>query len=56
MNKIEAQQNLEKLEQDRAKLLGLNHLNSSHAFKSSCEQRIKQINECLRNIKTNMVK
>lgn len=56
MNKLEAQQNIQLLEQDRLNLLALNHLNSTYAFKDSCERRIKQINENLKNIKQNMVK
>lgn len=54
MNKPEAQQNLQMLEQDRSNLLALNHLNSTYAFKDSCEKRIKQINENLKNIKVGL--
>lgn len=54
MNKLEAQQNLQMLEQDRSNLLALNHLNSTYAFKDSCEKRIKQINENLKNIKAGL--
>lgn len=56
MNKLEARQNIQSLESDKAKLLNLNHLNSSYAFKASCEQRIKQINESLRNIHANLAR
>lgn len=50
MDKTEAQKNLKLLEQDKARLLSLNHLNSTWAFKNQCEMRVKQINECVKNI------
>ncbi|MBJ9373333.1 MULTISPECIES: hypothetical protein [Acinetobacter] len=50
MNRVEAQKNLKLLEQDKARLLSLNHLNSTWAFKNQCEMRVKQINEYVKNI------
>lgn len=50
MNRVEAQKNLKLLEQDKARLLSLNHLNSTWAFKNQCEMRVKQINEFINNI------
>ena len=50
MNRVEAQKNLKLLEQDKARLLSLNHLNSTWAFKNQCEMRVKQINEFISNI------
>ena len=50
MNKVEAQKNLKLLEQDKARILSLNHLNSTWAFKNQCEMRVKQINEFINNI------
>ncbi|MFW1996755.1 hypothetical protein ACG904_17665 [Acinetobacter guillouiae] len=50
MNRVEAQKNLKLLEQDKARLLSLNHLNSTWAFKNQCEMRVKQINEYIRNL------
>lgn len=50
MDKTEAQKNLKLLEEDKARLLSLNHLNSTWAFKNQCELRVKQINEYVKNI------
>lgn len=50
MDKTEAQKNLKLLEQDKARLLSLNHLNSTWAFKNQCELRVKQINGFIRNL------
>ncbi|MBJ9902063.1 hypothetical protein [Acinetobacter bereziniae] len=50
MDKTEAQKNLKLLEQDKARLLSLNHLNSTWAFKNQCEARVKQINKYMKNI------
>lgn len=54
MNRVEAQKNLILLEQDKARLLSLNHLNSTWAFKNQCELRVKQINECIRNLEESL--
>lgn len=54
MDKTEAQKNLKLLEQDKARLLSLNHLNSTWAFKNQCELRVKQINGFIQNIKKNL--
>ena len=50
MNRVEAQKNLKLLEEDKARLLSLNHLNSTWAFKNQCEMRVKQISEYIRNL------
>lgn len=50
MNKLKAKKNLKLLEEDKARLLSLNHLNSTWAFKNQCELRVKQINEYVKNI------
>lgn len=54
MNKVEAQKNLKLLEQDKARILSLNHLNSTWAFKNQCELRVKQINGFINCIKKNL--
>ncbi|MNC10405.1 hypothetical protein D3C75_580460 [compost metagenome] len=54
MNRVEAQKNLKLLEQDKARLLSLNHLNSTWAFKNQCEMRVKQISEFINNIETGL--
>lgn len=51
MDKLEAQKNLKLLEEDKARLFSLNHLNSTWAFKNQCELRVRQINEYVKNIK-----
>ncbi|WP_171252563.1 hypothetical protein [Acinetobacter sp. Root1280] len=56
MNKLEAQKNLQLLEQDKARLLSLNHLNSTWAFKNQCELRVKQINGFIRNLECGLQK
>lgn len=50
MDCLEAKKNLSLLEQDKARLLSLNHLNSPWAFKNDCEARIKQINQNIKVI------
>lgn len=50
MDRTEAQKNLKQLEEDKARLLSLNHLNSTWAFKNQCEMRVKQINGYVKNI------
>lgn len=50
MNRVEAQKNLKLLEEDKARLLSLSHLNSTWAFKNQCEMRVKQINGFIQNI------
>ncbi|CAM9400093.1 hypothetical protein [Acinetobacter bereziniae] len=54
MNRVEAQKNLKLLEQDKARLLSLNHLNSTWAFKNQCEMRVKKINEYVKNIENSL--
>lgn len=56
MDKTEAQKNLKLLEEDKARLLSLNHLNSTWAFKNQCELRVKQINEYVKNIEDGLNK
>ena len=56
MNKLEAQKNLKLLEEDKARLLSLNHLNSTWAFKNQCELRVKQINDFIRNLELGLSK
>lgn len=50
MDQIEAVKNKKLLEEDQARLLSLNHLNSTYAFKSACETRLRQINEFIKNL------
>ncbi|MEJ5137742.1 MULTISPECIES: hypothetical protein [Acinetobacter] len=54
MDKTEAQKNLKLLEEDKARLLSLNHLNSTWAFKNQCEMRVKQINGFIRNLEESL--
>ena len=56
MNQVEAQKNLKLLEEDKARLLSLNHLNSTWAFKNQCELRVKQINGFIRNLELGLSK
>lgn len=41
MDIIEAKQNLKKLHEDKDKILSLNHLNSTTAFKFECDKRVR---------------
>ncbi len=54
MDKIEAAKNKKLLEEDRARLLSLNHLNSQWAFRNECEKRIRQINKDLDGIRVGL--
>lgn len=54
MDTIEAKKNLKILEEDKVRLLSLNHLNSTWVFKNQCEMRVKQINEFINSIKRNL--
>ena len=54
MDRQEALSNLKQLEQDKARIFSLNHLNSTWAFKNQCELRVKQINVCIRNLEESL--
>jgi hypothetical protein len=54
MDRTEAQKNLKLLEEDKARLLSLNHLNSTWAFKNQCEMRVKEINGFIRNLEVGL--
>ena len=54
MDIIEAKQNLKKLHEDKEKILGLNHLNSTMAFRFECDKRIRQIDGNIETIKQNI--
>lgn len=51
MDIIEAKQNLKKLHEDKEKILGLNHLNSTMAFRFECDKRVRQIDGNIETIK-----
>lgn len=54
MNIIEAKQNLKKLHEDKDKILSLNHLNSTQAFRFECDKRIRQIDGNIGIIRQNI--
>lgn len=54
MGIIEAKQNLNKLREDKDKILSLNHLNSTMAFKFECAKRIRQIDGNIEVIRQNI--
>lgn len=54
VDKVESIKNLASLKADKVALESLNHLNSTHAFKSACQVRIRQISEQIQNIKNNL--
>lgn len=54
MNRVEAQMNLKLLEEDKARLPSLNHLNYTWEFKNQCEMRVKQINGFIRNLEVGL--
>lgn len=54
MDIIEAKSNLKKLHDDKDKILGLNHLNSTTAFKFECDKRVRQIDGHIEAIKQNL--
>ena len=54
MDIIEAKQNLKKLHDDKDKILSLNHLNSTQAFRFECAKRVRQIDENIETIKQNI--
>lgn len=54
MDIIEAKQNLKKLHEDKDKILSLNHLNSTQAFRFECDKRIRQIDGNIETIRQNI--
>lgn len=54
MDIIEAKQNLKKLHEDKDKILSLNHLNSTQAFRFECDKRVRQIDGNIEVIKQNI--
>lgn len=54
MDIIEAKQNLKKLHEDKDKILSLNHLNSTQAFRFECDKRVRQIDGNIETIKQNI--
>ncbi|MHA3051139.1 hypothetical protein [Acinetobacter sp. ANC 4640] len=54
MDIIEAKQNLKKLHDDKDKILSLNHLNSTQAFRFECDKRVRQIDGNIEAIKQNI--
>ena len=54
MDIIEAKQNLKKLHEDKEKILSLNHLNSTQAFRFKCDKRVRQIDGNIETIKQNI--
>ena len=50
MDLVEAKRDLDLLHQDKEKLQGPNHLNSTFQFKQACQQRIHDIDENINNI------
>jgi hypothetical protein len=54
MDIIEAKQNLKKLHEDKDKILSLNHLNSTMAFRFECDKRVRQIDGNIETIKQNI--
>ncbi|MHA3062522.1 hypothetical protein [Acinetobacter sp. ANC 4641] len=54
MDIIEAKKNLQALHDDKNKILGLNHLNSTTAFKFECDKRVRQIDGHIETIKQNI--
>ncbi len=51
VDRVEAQKNLKKLEDDHYHLAHLNHLNSRESFKQDCHRRMNEIREQIENIK-----
>lgn len=51
VDRIEAQKNLKKLEDDHYYLAHLNHLNSRESFKQDCQRRMNEIRGQIDNIK-----
>lgn len=56
VDKVQSKKDFDDLDKDRRLLLSLNHLNSTSAFKRSCEERLQQIRECQKVIKHNLSK
>jgi len=54
MDIIEAKQNLKKLHEDKDKILSLNHLNSTQAFRFECDRRVRQIDGNIETIRQNI--
>ena len=54
MDIIEAKQNLKKLHEDKEKILSLNHLNSTQAFRFECDKRVRQIDGNIETIRQNI--
>ena len=54
MDIIEAKKNLQALHDDKDKILGLNHLNSTQAFRFECAKRVRQIDGHIETIKQNI--
>ena len=54
MDIIEAKQNLKKLHEDKDKILSLNHLNSTQAFRFECDKRVRQIDGNIETIRQNI--
>ena len=54
MDIIEAKSNLRKLHDDKDKILSLNHLNSTQAFRFECDKRVRQIDGNIETIKQNI--
>jgi hypothetical protein len=51
VDRVEAEKNLKKLEDDHYHLAHLNHLNSRESFKQECQRRMNEIREQIENIK-----
>ena len=54
MNVIEAKKNLKMLHDDKDKIQGPNHLNSTQAFKFECDKRVRQIDHNIETLKENI--
>lgn len=54
MDIIEAKKNLQALHDDKDKILSLNHLNSTQAFRFECDKRVRQIDGNIEAIKQNI--
>lgn len=54
MDIVEAKKNLQKLHEDKEKIISLNHLNSTVAFKFECDKRVRQIDHNIETLKENI--